>query len=249
MRRKTIAVAALAALPVCASVAFADVQQKFDVAVSGTKAGTIAKPKAHTLRLVTGVDDTDTTKQPPTAGTVTISLAKGLRFNGAKFPSCTAAAIQAAKSTSACPAGSVVGTGKASGLVARGNPLRPAGISQTDLKITAVNGPRGRTLNLFVEGQSPLRIQSNIVGTLKKASGKYGSKLVVAIPTNLQSSPAGPIALTHFETTIKAKAKKGGKTVSYIDSTSCPKGGWSFRGTFAYSDGASKTVADKVACR
>ena len=234
-----LAAAALLALPV---TALAEPVQDFSVKASPTKAGTSSKPKSVTLNVSLGSRETTPGAQPPTLSAVDIYFPAGAKYNGDLFPSCKASVIDAEKSTDACPKGSIVGSGKAAGLA-------PGPITQNDLKITAANGGKNK-INLFVEGASPLRIQSNIVGTLSSASGDFGLKLKVPVPANLQEpAPGVPVAITLFQVKIAKSIKKAGKTRGLIEISKCKGGTWKSKGDFTYAGGApSKAVAVSQKC-
>jgi hypothetical protein len=202
---------------------------------SPSKSGTKRKPKAvkiHTLF----------TSQPPAQGQpayattrTIVHLPKGLIFNGAKFKECSADTLNASGPT-ACPTASKVGSGSA-----QGNAL-----GQTEnLTVTAFNGAKGKQLLLYVQGSSPLSINSTIVGTVKKDTGKYGYKLDVAIPANLQQPLTGVYAtLTRFDTTIGAKKGKLG----YVESTKCSKKTWNWGADLTFTDGTSDQTTTTSSC-
>ena len=113
------------------------------------------------------------------------------------------------------------------------------------------NGTKGRYVSLFVEGSSPLRIQSAIVATLRTTSGAYRYKLTVPIPQNLQEpAPGVRVAISDFTVTVdRVRRRVKGKTRGYLETSSCPKGGWTFKGVFTYADGRTTTETDRVRCR
>src|SRR5262249_19141974 len=160
--------ATIASLCVAVGMASAvDPEQGISIKLKPTKAGTTKKPAKETLTVET------TTKPGPNDGAfatqlAVIHFAKGLVFGGATFPSCTGAQVQ--QDYTQCPKGSQVGSGKATGVA----------LGQTEnLTVTAFNGPKGKAIELYVQGSAPLQIQNNIEGTLKKDTGKYGYKLNV----------------------------------------------------------------------
>lgn len=191
---------------------------------SPSKSGTKKKPrgvKIHTLFTV----------QPPAAGQpgfattrTVVHLPKGIQFNYKKFKGCDLNALNAS-GPSACPSGSKVGKGSAQGLA----------LGQTEnLTVTAFNGKTAKTLLLYVQGTAPLQIGSTIIGKLKTDHGKFGNKLDVAIPTNLQQPLSGVYAtLTKFDTTIGAKSGK----FNYAESVSCTKKTWNWAADLTFTDG------------
>lgn len=225
--------ASVAAVGIAVPASAINGEQGLAVQVSPSKHGTAKKPAAVKLKVTTTTkpaanDSPFATKQ------AVISFDKNLVFNGAKFKSCTAAAVQASEAS--CPAGSKVGSGTAQGSA--------LGITQ-NLTVTAFNGPKGKSLLLHVTGSAPLAIDSVINATLKNASGKFGKKLVVPIPANLQQPVPGTFAtLLSFITTVKAKS---GKT-PYVGLKGCTKKKLNFKGDFTYTDGTSKSATATAKC-
>ena len=239
-KRIACAVALAAAFAVPAS-AQAEVIQDFTISAKPNKASTAKKKRSVTLKVVTGTRDT-TGAQPPTTRNATIFFPKGSQWNGDLFPKCSASSISAARSTEDCPEGSIVGKGTVTG-VATG------GITQNDVTIVVANGGKSG-VNMFVEGSSPLRIQSNIVGTLSGASGKYGLKLKVPVPANLQEpAPGVKVAITLFQVKIQKSKKVKGKTRGIVEINKCSGGTWNAKGDFQYAGGAApKTVELSQKC-
>jgi hypothetical protein len=230
-----VAAAALA-MP---AVANAEVSQDFSLSATPGKASTSKKKTPITLNFSTGTKDS-TGAQPPTTSKAAVYFPAGSVYNGNLFPTCSASKINAAKSTDDCPSKSIVGSGKAAGLA-------PGPITQNDLKITAVNGGKN-SVNLFVEGTSPLRIQSNLAAKLSKASGDYGLKLSVDIPQNLQEpAPGVPVAITLFQVKVGAKTKVKGKTRGLIEVNKC-SGTWKSQGEFTYRTGTVAKVQASQKC-
>ena len=187
--------------------------------------------------------DTDDGTSPPTTKETVVSFGKGIKFNSNIFPACTLATLNS-KGPSGCAKGSKVGTGSATALVG-GSPGEPKPSTTEALKITAFNGPQGKTLLLFLDGDSPAAIKQAITGTLKKSSSPFGYELDVTIPPNLQQPLPGLYApLVKFTVNVGAtlKKKKGKKTVkvNYIETTSCPTGaagkGWPFKADLTFAN-------------
>lgn len=251
MRRKTITTAAItvAAALSMQAVAQAETVQDFEAKVdgksSGVNSGSKNNPRTHSLEISTGTRETVDGVLPPTTKEARIYFPRGAKFNGRYFSDCSSSRISKDKSTDDCPSRSVVGDGEAAGDAT-------GGITQDDLEITAVNGTDGKYVNLFVEGTSPLRIQSNIKATLKSLSSKtYSYRLTVPIPENLQEpAPGVKVAISNFEVKIdKETVRRKGESVGYIESTSCPSNRrWKFKGVFEYDNGKSETVTDTVRC-
>ncbi|MGK2938150.1 MAG: hypothetical protein ACSLFR_10165 [Solirubrobacteraceae bacterium] len=251
MGRMTITAAVLTAAALGAPQAapaapVQDFEARIDGRSTNVTAGSKRSPRTHALRISTGTRETTAGVLPPTTSRAQIYFPRGARFNGRFFRDCASSRISAARSTDDCPSGSVVGDGEAAGDA-------PGGITQNDLKITAVNGTDGAYVNLFVEGRSPLRIQSNIKAALRSLkSSTYSYRLDLPIPQNLQEpAPGVRVAVTNFEVSInKRTVRRRGDRIGYIESTSCPRSRtWRFKGVFQYADGQRKTVTDTVRCR
>lgn len=245
----TAAVATAAALMV-PQVATAAPVQDFDARIddrtSNVKAGSKRSPRAHSLRITTGTRETTPGVLPPSITEARIYFPRGAKFNGRYFRDCSASRISAARSTDDCTRASVVGDGEATGDAT-------GGITQDDIEITAVNGIDGKYVNLFVEGKTPLRIQSNIKARIRSLkSSTYSYRLDVPIPQNLQEPAPGVfVAISNFRVNIDRKTIiRRGDRVGYIESTSCPSNRrWKFKGVFEYRDGSKRTETDTVRCR
>lgn len=237
MKSRTIVATGLALVVAGTPVALAATKdQKIDGTISPTKAGTKAKPRNASLSI------TLTTPAPPAGKQFAterakISLPRGLKFNGAKFPECTAAKLQSG-GPAACPSGSKIGSGSANATALNGQ-------INAALTVTAFNASKGKKLLLLVRGSQPIQINSVIEGTLKSTtSASYGSILDVTLPANLKSIAGAQPTLTKFVTKISATRNK----VGYIQSTSCPSGGWKFKAALTFTDGDTGTGTDKVTC-
>lgn len=242
IRRFLVPACAAATLLALPTSALAEPVQDLTVKASPSKASTTKKPRSVALSVSLGSRETTPGAQPPTLNFVDLFFPAGSKYNGNLFPACDGSKISAARSTDDCPSGSIIGSGKAAGLAV-------GGILQNDLKITAANGGRNK-INLFVEGASPLRIQSNIVGTVSNASGKYGLKLKVPVPANLQEpAPGVKVAITLFSVKIQKSRKVKGTTRGIMEITKCSNGTWESKGDFRYAGGApSKTVTVSQRC-
>ncbi len=228
--------AAALALPAAAN---ATVSQDFSLSAKPGKASTATKKVPITLNFSTGTKD-DSGAQPPTTSKAAVYFPAGSVYNGNLFPKCSASSIDAAKSTDDCPAKSIIGSGKAAGLA-------PGPITQNDLTIKVANGG-GSNVNLFVEGTSPLRIQSNLAGKMTKATGDFGLKLSVDIPQNLQEpAPGVPVAITLFQVKVGGSITKNGVKRGLIEVNKC-NGTWKSKGEFTYKTGEVATVGASQKC-
>lgn len=243
MRKLSLgAVLALSALlGVVGSAAAIDGTQTVDVKISKSKAGTKDKPKSvGSLKVTTTTVPGPTTPAGSFAVTnAVISFDKNLVFNASAFKAC---------STSDLTTIDTKCKGLSKGQVGKGSAKGSALGQIENLDVKAYNGPKsgsGFKLYLHVSGAQPLAIDTVIVAKLSKASsGKYGWKLTVPIPQELQK-PSGVLAtLTEFITSVSGTSK--GKP--YVGLKGCSGGKLSFRGVFSYTDGTSKTATSTAKC-
>jgi hypothetical protein len=233
MRRAAGAAAVGTACLLATSLAFATTTayETLKVTVSPNKAGTKKKPANVTLNVVT-TTVTPPGDERPTIKSAVLHFAKGAIFNGKKFPHCSQSTLNN-RGKSACPAGSQVGTGKATAF---------ASTIETSPKITAFNGPGSNKVELFLELENPVRIASAIEATITKTSGTYAYTLTVPIPQSLQVVAGIPVKLTYFQTKI---AKRG-----YLQATSCPKSKkWPFDITVTTTGGDKLTANTTYPCK
>lgn len=242
----TLAVFGAATTAQVASAAPVDMVQDLKVTITPGKAGTSKKPKAAAI----GVTIQSPTLEPATTESVRLLLGKGIKINNTAFPTCSASLINANKSIAKCPKGSIVGRGTARAVGFLGGAQVPETLS-----VTAINSDKN-SLQLYVSGTNPLRISGPITGKLSKASGKYGYRLDVTIPKYLREVIPGVYApLVYFKVDVKAtttvtkgKGKQAKKVkVNYIETTSCPSGGWPFEAGFAFDQAAPFTAGPLTA--
>jgi len=234
-RWRTLAGVSLAVLGVTAASAQAadptDMVQELRVGISPSRAGTKRKPQPAAINVTIN----SPTENPAATKTVDVYFGKGLAFNNRLFPTCSTATINRTQSVSGCPRGSIVGKGRA-----RATGYTAGTKVPETLSVTAVNGASNQ-LHLFVKGTVPIAISGPLTGKLSRASGPYGYKLAVKIPENLRNVAPGQIyaALSFFTVRVKATTKlRDGRSVDYVTTTGCPKGGWPFRANFAFDPNA-----------
>lgn len=249
--RKTIllgAVAVLAlALGVSAVFAAGTVQQNLKTNVSPSKAGTAKKPRPVklSLRLYSTTSDGSV---PPASNHVIVWMPRGLVFQGAKFPACSLSTLNDPnKGPTKCPSGSKIGGGTATASVG----TEPG--SQTEaLKVTVFNGPKGKSVNLYLLGTQPAAVAGAFASKLTPIKrGAYAMKLDTRIPQNLyEPAPGFFTPLTDFNIAIKATRRVKGKQYGVVASTSCPKTKrWPFKATWNYANAPGQDNANtKVIC-
>ena len=230
-----VCVAAMVGALGITAVAFAiNGTQTVSVKLQNNRAGTKAKPRSVSRLTV----QTNTTPAPTDAPFATsravIHFDKNLAFGTSKFASCAKSVVQANPAN--CPAGSKVGNGSAVARLSTGGQVTPT--------ITAYNGPNGRKLFLLVK-EPTFNVNAVLDGTLKTDTGKYGRKLDVLIPQNLQNVAGIVITLTQFTTRVGGTAKGS----PYVGLKGCTGGTLSFKGDFFFTDGTSKSATTTASCR
>ncbi len=168
---------------------------------------------------------------------------RGARFNGTLFPSCSAARLRRAQGRlSACPKGSRVGSGVATGrAVAVG--IRSSG------RLTVFNGPGGRSVVLNVVVVTPALINATFEARIVRLHGsRYAFKLSSAVPPELQRVLDGDVVVERLDVTAGATLRIGGRMRGYFEATTCPPHGSAVHGDFQFNQGRSARADLKVVC-
>jgi hypothetical protein len=187
-----------------------------------TNAGTKAKPKNSTLKLFVKNNQTD-----GTVDTITVFLGRNLKISGKGFKYCTAQTLND-QGQAACPAGSKAGSGTAHAVVGPGH--APASFT-----VDAYVGGKN-TIIFYTQQDAPGTIRKGLVGKVSKASGKYGSKIVITIDEDLQQPfPNLFSGLVDLQTTLKAKKGKH----YLVSSTGCAKRKHNFGVKFHFKPNAT----------
>jgi hypothetical protein len=164
--------------------------------------------------------------QPDVAPRTTVFYDKNMSNHAADFPSCKTSDIDGKRPFPSKCKSAVVGSGTAIAHAASGPGVPLAQTVEAPLKVTAVNGPKGKSILLVVDGTQPVDTPNRVIpGKTIKASGKYGFASQFDVPAELQNQLGLNIALTDFSVTIKDKTikNKKGQKVSYLMLNSCPK--------------------------
>ena len=235
MRKMTLAaVAAVTAIGAVGVAQAVTPTTAMKASVTPSKKGTTKKPANVKLSVELITQPAAGDPAFATRSTV-VHFDKNLKFGSKYLKACSASQVQA--DDTKCPKGSKVGSGKAAG-VALG--------ATENLTVTAYNGPGGNKLELLVDGQAPLQIHSVIEGKLQSDSGKFGKKLVVAIPENLQQPAPGAYAtLTDFKTVVKGT---GSKKRPFIGLSGCTKKALNYKTDFVFTDGTTSTATSTSKC-
>jgi hypothetical protein len=196
--------------------------------VSPDKPGTKKKPRGVKLK----VDvhwDTPGDVEKPVVQRATVLFPKGSKYNGGKFPKCSANTMSR-RGLNGCPKGSIMGKGSA---------VAYADTVMTYPKITVVNGGKS-TVYLWTVMTNPARVQAPVPGKITKQSGKWAYKLELTVPQSLQIVAGVPIALKDFTVTAGKK--------DWLATTGCPGGKWPFQGETFFDNGGSGVFESSVDC-
>jgi hypothetical protein len=205
-----------------------------DAKVSPNKAGTKKKPQGVKLTFTAKWTTAGDVEHPIIQGG-DVYIPKGGKYNGAKYPSCSAATLGRG-GPSKCPPKSIMGKGSGDAL---------ADDVHTTPKVTVINGG-GSKIFFWTVLQNPARVQAAVPATITKQSGKWAYKVHFEIPKSLQIVAGVPITLN----TLKVEA--GGKSWAkdWLSTTSCPATKkWPFQTTTTLSTGGSVTYDGTTPCK
>jgi hypothetical protein len=182
--------------------------------------------------------------QPAAVTQAVISFSHGSTVNSALFPSCSPGRLNAI-GTGACPPGSRIGGGSTEAV--------GAGVLEL-LKVTAFNGPHGRSVLFYLSGNTPIRVAQAINAPLVRLNSLfYAFKLTLTVPQDLRVIAGVPVSVTQFQTTVRATIAQRvhGRTVhrGYIEVPLCPAGALvPLRGVFTFTGTPTQTVNSGIAC-
>lgn len=245
------AAATAATLAFAPAAAFADATptQKLEVKLTSATAGTKKKPKSVGITVTTGTtNQTDTpTKTKFTITDAKITLPKGIKLNYKAFPSCDLPTD---------PAGELNGPFCADNApkAAIGSGSATASVVDIDYdakgSLTPYIGTNGRLI-IRTQFDSPAVIDQPLIGKISTTGGAYAFGFHV--PTSLQTpienadQQIKDFTLKFNAKTAKASAKK---KVGLVELTSCPKGGYVFKGEFTFKGISGTTTTEaKVPCK
>jgi hypothetical protein len=179
----------------------------------------------------------------PTITKAVVFLPAGAVTNGRLFPSCSAAKLKSHHNAlSACPKGSKIGTGFITATAIQ------LGVSANAVA-TMFNGPGGRSIVFNFHATVPADINDSIDAPLVRMHGKYGYKVTLNVPHDLQEILDGVfVSVQKFQFVTKASVKVHGRTVPYIVGQKCPKSGKGpVHGDFSFLDGSTASADTNVA--
>jgi hypothetical protein len=236
VHKKVLALSAIAALGITGTAHAVEADQGLQVKVSGGK-GTKAKPKNVKLSVTTTTAGKGATPDG-TFGTqqAVVFLDKNLKFNFKNFATCDEATVSS--NAAKCAKGSLVGKGDSKAVAG------PGGRIVVTPKVEAYNGGGGKLFLRTVTQPGQFDSSGVLTGTLKKASGLYGQKLVVKIPPKLQEQFGLKVTIQKFFTAITAVSKG----VGYVQSTGCSGGKYNFKSDFTHTDGSTLSALATSKC-
>jgi hypothetical protein len=250
MRRTVALCVALCAMLAISAVAFAAQVNTYTVSgsTSPTKAGTTKKPVPVKLNFNYTVGE-QSQQRPALIDKYAIFFG-GIRVNGAAFPKCTAASINAAQGDAGCPAGSAVGTGSIENQAGATNDPSQNKLT-CHLDLTVYNSGPGKGA-LYLKGgppTCPLAISQAIDAKyVKKAAG-------VSLQFTVQGTLLHPVpgidnSVVLVKSTIKKMTKTvKGKKVGYYESVGgCKSGKRQIKVTFGTVSGTSETTTNTAKC-
>jgi hypothetical protein len=244
LRRIVVVATALAVLTAAASAyAAAGGFNTYTATVSASpnKAGSAKAPAALAFTEKYVASGTNGNRTAPL--TDIKSKVYGIVNNGKGFPTCTLAKIQAAKSDTVCPKGSLVATGSITALLGptTDQSSTAQGVLPCNPLLHAYNGGPGKVVYFFVDVAPDHTcaggaIQTGFVGPFQGTIKTVGKNLLIDTPIpNYVSFPlAGVEGSLTSETLhwLKVTKKVNGKTVAYSASVGCNKGKRPYSHTF-----------------
>ena len=162
------------------------------MSLTPSKAGTKKKPKNSTLKLFVKNNRTDAT-----VDTITVNLGKNVKLNGKGFKYCTAADSSTRRAVTACPSGSKAGKGTANAVLGPGR-------APLEFTVDAYVGSKNSII--FYVQQVGGTVRKALTGKVSKASGKYGSKIVIKIDEDLQQP--GPTTCSRRSSTCRPRSRR-----------------------------------------
>jgi hypothetical protein len=234
LKRGLLALGAALAAGILAAVALGQevvpLQVAATVRVMPDRAGTPSRPQGVLIDVNRKYDTPGAI--PPMPLAVDVWFPKGWRYNGAKYPSCTATKLGYG-GPSACPRGSIMNTSA----LAIANPD-----ASSPPKVTVINGGRAK-LYFWVVMQNPARVQATVTGTITKASSpRWSYRMHADVPGSLRVVAGIPISLGSFHANVGRK--------DWITTTNCPHDHrWRYHLRFTFPAGQVLDTGGSVACR
>jgi hypothetical protein len=249
---RSLAATAIAAAAVLAPAAVASARTLVEIEGVATPAIPEFSLKAHSLSATVDIRLSSDVPGglPGTVAKTTIFISHGPRLNGRLFPSCNPTRLLRMRGARrACPSGSRIGGG-----IALGTSPSFAGVNER-LTVDVYNGPRGGSWLFYFQGLNPVAVSGMINAKLTQLhGGRYGYRLSLAVPDNLQEiSPDVFASLLRITTRIggSVRVREGGRLVRHglIEAPLCPPGALvPIRSVFGFRGGESTTADGYIAC-
>jgi hypothetical protein len=232
MRRPVVLAVVL--LGLLAAIAVAQTQPPITVKVypkvTPNRAGTPAHPQGVHLDVRLKIFY-PSGYEPPLVDSIDVWFPKGGQYNGGRYPSCSYRRLNALGPVG-CPKGSIMG---------HGSGVATADTNYTYPKITIVNGGQHVAFGYTVLN-NPARVQTPVVGTITKLSGRWSYRLHLVIPKILQVVAGVPIVLHSIHL-------YGGRG-DWLATTYCPPSQkWAYHAVTRFDDGQALVTDGTVTCR
>lgn len=174
-----------------------------------------------------------------------LHLPVGLELSDDHIAPCSASRLRA-RGASGCSSRSLIGRGSALADAPIG-----AIVETEQASIWAFLGPlRGAnpTIEILVEGVTPLERRVVVTGEVLPDSSPYGEKLVMMVPA-IPTIPLEPDAsVVNFSLTVGA-ARRGGHASAMVRvPRHCPAGGFPFLDQLSFADGSGAEASARVRC-
>jgi hypothetical protein len=229
LRKKLIvAVTVVAALAFAAQAAFGVVGATFTGPFKPAKANKSAGVSVSYVITDPGQP------QPPVNNRVQISFAKGGKWNGSKFPKCSASKLNS-QGPKGCPAKSKLGTGTGVGYA------KPVVTDPVQAKLTIFNGGSSILVYVFPD------LGPTFVVTCK-ISGGYNLNCQIPPIKTLPSAPDAATTTVKTKTTAKS-ITKGGKKIGMIITPKKCKKAWKSSAKFSFTTGETVTAPFSQKCK
>jgi hypothetical protein len=167
----------------------------------------------------------------PATQTITLYLPGGVRVSGGTMPKCNPQALEKS-GPAACPKGSQVGTGNATGWTL--GQLWP-------LTLTLYNGPSGALLS-YVTATSPVKIETVVEGHITQPGGPYGEEIANTIPPGLLEPLPGDTAQT-VNLHVHVTGASG-----WLRSSNCAPHALAVDFRFSYTNGQTISIGGNLSC-
>jgi hypothetical protein len=226
-KKLIVALAVTVAVAVAGTAAYAAVQAKFTGSFKPSKAN-----KSTGVSVTYDITD-PAAEQPPVNNRVQINFPKGGKWNGAKFPKCTASILNS-RGPSGCPGKSRLGTGTGVGMA------KPVVTDPVQAKLTIFNGGSSILVYVFPDLGPTFVVTCRIVG---------GYSLDCTIPP-IKTLPSAPDAATVTVRT-KTSAKSTGKGKKRRGIVITPRrcnGSWKSSAVFTFTTGEKVTAPFSQKC-